>query len=230
MFLASGEAKYVDVMELALYNSVLSGVGLNGKDYFYTNPLRHQSDTPISLRWSRTRVPFVTSFCCPPNVVRTVAATNGYTYGISDRTVWVNLYGSNTLATQLADGAPFELSQQTDYPWSGDVRLEVLKCVQEPITLKLRIPGWAKSASIKVDGQEQDTVLAPSSYATLKRNWQVGTLIELSFDMQPRLIESHPLVEETANHLAVKRGPIVYCPRVHRFAKRDRNVKFAPIA
>jgi DUF1680 family protein len=211
MFLASGEARYIDVLELALYNSVLSGVSLNGTDYFYTNPLRQMHNPPVELRWSRARVPFVTSFCCPPNVARTIAAVGGYAYGKSDSTVWVNLYGSSTLDTTLADGGRVRLHQTTNYPWDGDVRFTVLESPSAPVRLKLRIPGWAKSATLSVDGKPIDTALTPGAYAMLERTWRAGTMIELNLAMPAQLIESHPLVEETRNHLAVKRGPIVYC-------------------
>jgi DUF1680 family protein len=211
MFLNSGEAKYVDVMELALYNSVLSGVSLDGKDYFYTNPLRQLNDAPVKLRWSRTRVPFVTSFCCPPNVVRTVASVNGYAYSVSGNSVWVNLYGSNTLETELPGGRNLRLEQQTNYPWSGDVQLKVVECDSKPFAIKLRIPGWAKSAALRIDGEPAGVLVNPGSYATIDRSWQPGTTIELSLDMPAQLIEPHPLVEETMNQVAVKRGPIVYC-------------------
>jgi DUF1680 family protein len=211
MFLASGEAKYIDVLELALYNSVLSGVSLTGTDYFYTNPLRQSNNSPVALRWARERVPFVTSFCCPPNVARTIAEIGGYAYGKSQRTVWVNLYGSNTLDTTLPDGARIRLEQDTDYPWNGDVRLKVVECDSHPIVFKLRIPGWAKSANLKMDGMPQDVALTPGTYAVIERTWRAGTTIELNLAMPPQLLESHPLVEETRNHLAIKRGPVVYC-------------------
>ena len=211
MFLNSGEAKYVDVMELALYNSVLSGVSLDGEDFFYTNPLRQQHDAPVKLRWSRTRVPFVTSFCCPPNVVRTIASVNGYAYSVSDKTVWVNLYGSNALDTELPGGGKLRLEQQTHYPRSGEVQLKIFECGSKPFAVKLRIPGWASSATLAIDGRPTKVSLNPGSYATIDRSWRPGMTIELSFDMPAQLIESHPLVEETMNQVAVKRGPIVYC-------------------
>lgn len=211
MFLNSGEAKYIDVLELALYNSVLSGVSLDGKDFFYTNPLRQLDDAPVDLRWSRKRVPFVTSFCCPPNVVRTIAAANGYAYGVSEDTLWVNLYGQSELTTQLQNGAEIQLRQQTSYPWSGDIRLELVQCDDKPWSLNLRVPGWAKSASVLVDGKPIDLVLTPGSYAKVDYDWRSGTVIDLTLEMPAQRIESHPLVEETANHVAIKRGPIVYC-------------------
>ena len=155
MFLSSGEAKYIDVLELALYNSVLSGVGLSGTDYFYANPLQRWDEMPVDLRWSRSRVPFMTCFCCPPNVVRTIAEANRYAYGRSDGTIWINLYGSSTLDTMLADSSRIRLEQRTDYPWDGEIRITVLECGSTPVRLKLCIPGWAKSARLEVDGRRQ---------------------------------------------------------------------------
>lgn len=210
MFLNNGEAKYVDVMELALYNSVLSGVSLEGKDFFYTNPLRQQDEAPLKLRWSRTRVPFVTSFCCPPNVVRTVASVSSYAYGVSDNTIWVNLYGSNTFNSKLHSGSSVRLVQQTNYPWNGDIRIRLAECGSKTPTLKLRIPGWAKSATMKLNGRPAEIALMPGTYATIDRTWK-GMTVDLALDMPAQLIESHPLVEETRNQVAVKRGPIVYC-------------------
>ncbi|MCB1096845.1 MAG: glycoside hydrolase family 127 protein [Verrucomicrobiae bacterium] len=211
MFLVTGEAKYMDVAELALYNSVLSGVGLNGKDYFYVNALRQTDPLPAELRWKRLRVPFVTSFCCPPNVVRTVAQVNGYAYAKSDDTLWVNLYGGNTLTTTLADDNKVTLTQESNYPWEGKIRITVPQCGSKPFTLQLRIPGWTTEASILLNGSALQTPCAPGSYTAIRREWKPGDTVELNLSMEPQLIESHPLVEETRNELAIKRGPIVYC-------------------
>ena len=128
MFLATGEARFMDVVELALYNSVLSGVSLDGTNFFYTNPLRVTDPLPTELRWSRTRVPFVSSFCCPPNLVRTIAEVGDYAYAKSDGAIWVNLYGGSTLATELAGAGKVKLTQDTEYPWNGRVRITVNEC------------------------------------------------------------------------------------------------------
>jgi DUF1680 family protein len=210
MFLVTGEARFMDVVELALYNSVLSGVSWEGTDYFYVNPLRNTDPLPTELRWSRTRVPFVTSYCCPPNVVRTIAEVNGYVYSKTDDAVWVNLYGGSTLATTL-DGEPLRLTQATDYPWDGRVRSTIDECPGDAFALKLRIPGWAERAIIRVNGDELDTKLTPATYAEVRRMWNPGDVVELELEMPAQLIESHPLVEELKNQVAVKRGPIVYC-------------------
>lgn len=212
MFLLTGEAKYVDVLELALYNSVLSGVSLSGVDYFYVNPLRQTDPLPVALRWSRTRVPFVTSYCCPPNVLRTLAQASGYAYAraAGEDAVYVNLYGSGTLATKFA-GAPLRLRQTTEYPWDGRVQIVVEACPADEVTLRLRIPGWAESATLRVNGEASDVKLTPGTYAELRRAWTPGDVVALDLPMPATVLEANPLVEETRNQVAVKRGPIVYC-------------------
>ncbi len=151
MFLATGEARFMDVLELALYNGVLSGVALDGTNFFYTNPLRVTDPLPTDLRWPRTRVPYVSSFCCPPNLARTIAESAGYAYATSSNAILVNLYGASTLTTTLAGGGQVKLTQQTEFPWSGRVRIVVERCSGKEFALKLRIPGWAKEAALRVN-------------------------------------------------------------------------------
>ena len=224
MFLATGEARYVDVLELALYNAVLSGVALDGTNFFYTNPLRVTDPMPVDLRWSRTRVPFVSSFCCPPNVLRTMAESAGYAYAKSSNTIWVNLYGASTLTTRLG-GQNIKLTQETEYPWNGRMRITVNECDGREFALKLRVPGWAKGATVRssrrkeapsnlINDQNLFTSAAAGKdgyYIELYRGWKMGDTIELDFPMPVRLMEANPLVEETLNQVAVQRGPVVYC-------------------
>jgi DUF1680 family protein len=210
MFRITGDAKYVDVLELALYNAVLSGVSLDGDDYFYVNPLRQVEPLPTKLRWPRERVPFMTSYCCPPNVVRTIAEVNGFAYSVNDIAICVNLYGGNELSTRLS-GKPLKLRQETKYPWEGRVRIVVEECPSTEFALKLRIPGWAESATLKLNGKPVDVTKTQQGYAELQRKWQPGDLVELDLPMPPRMIEANPLVEEARNQVAIQRGPIVYC-------------------
>ena len=210
MFLATGEAKYVDVIELSLYNAILAGISIDGDDFFYVNPLRNVEPLPTALRWARTRVPFVTSFCCPPNVLRTLAEVSGMAYSISGDELWINLYGDNRIATEL-NGDWIELVQVTDYPWEGRVDLSVERCNDTPLALKFRIPGWCEGATLSVNGEAVERPLEPASYAEIRRQWKPGDRISLNLPMPPRLIEANPQVEETHNQLAVQRGPIVYC-------------------
>ncbi len=211
MFLATGEARFMDVVELALYNGVLSGMSLDGTNFFYTNPLRQLDAQPADLRWPRTRVPYVSSFCCPPNLVRTIAEVGGYAYGKSANAIWINLYGGSTLATKLANGQPVKLTQETEYPWNGRVRVTVTECGNAPFALKLRIPGWAKGATIRLNGALTEDSARPATYLEMRRAWRVGDIVELDIPMPPQLMESNPLVEETLNQVAIKRGPLVYC-------------------
>ena len=211
MFLATGDAKYMDVLELALYNSVLSGGALDGTNFFYTNPLRVRYPLPTELRWSRTRVPFVSSFCCPPNLVRTIAESADYAYGKSADGVWVNLYGGSAFSTTLADGTPVKLEQETQYPWNGRIRIKLTDCGANAFALKLRIPGWATGAAIRINNGAPDESAAPGSYFEIRRNWKAGDFVDVDLPMPVRLMEANPLVEEDLNQVAVQRGPMVYC-------------------
>lgn len=211
MFLATGDAKFMDIVELALYNSVLSGGALDGTNFFYTNPLRVTDPMPTELRWSRRRVPFVSSFCCPPNLVRTIAESADYAYGKSGDTVWVNLYGSSLLQTTLANGKEIKLSQETEYPWNGRVRVRIEASDEKEFALKLRIPGWAKEASVRINDSPADDSPRPGNYFEIRRPWKQGEFVDLDIPMPARLMEANPLVEEDLNQVAVQRGPIVYC-------------------
>lgn len=209
MFAASGEAKYVDWIELALYNAVLSGVSLQGTEYFYVNPLRRIQPEPRDLRWSRDRQEFIVSYCCPPNVVRTIAELGAYAYSKSDGAVWVNLYGGNTLETEV-NGKRLRMTQTSDYPWNGAVRFSIDAWERGIFALRVRVPSWAENAKISVNGDPFEAG-TPGSYAEVKRAWRVGDTVEVSFPMPAVVFESNPLVEETRNQVALKRGPMVYC-------------------
>ncbi|HEY3761673.1 MAG TPA: glycoside hydrolase family 127 protein [Verrucomicrobiae bacterium] len=211
MFLATGDAKFMDVVELALYNSVLSGGSLDGTNFFYTNPLRVTDPMPASLRWSRVRVPYVGSFCCPPNLVRTIAESANYAYAKTDDAIWVNLYGASALATTLKNGAQVRLSQETEYPWNGRVRITIEASDIKEFALKLRIPGWATGASVRINDMPSDSTPQPGEYYEIRRVWKTGDFIDLNLPMPPRLMEANPLVEEDENQVAIQRGPIVYC-------------------
>ena len=214
MYLATGESRFIDLLELTLYNAVLCGVSLEGTDYFYVNPLRNEQPLPAELRWSRTRVPFVTSYCCPPNVLRTIAQVNGYAYAKRDDALVVNLYGSNELKTELLNDV-LSVQQQTDYPWSPNVLIEIDQCPDKPFSLELRIPGWASDYRITLNGQAIEASKQDTGYVAVYRQWHAKDQVVVEFPMPVQLIEAHPLVEENRNQVAVKRGPLVYCLESH---------------
>lgn len=142
MLAVTAEARFADLLELALYNSVLASISLDGKNFFYTNPLRRVDNLPFELQWSRKREPYIGCFCCPPNITRTIAEAGAYAYGMSDEGIWINLYGSNVLDTRLPHGEAIRLQMQTEYPWQGTIRITVEKAPAKEFSLFLRIPGW----------------------------------------------------------------------------------------
>jgi hypothetical protein len=214
----TGEAKYADVMERVLYNSMLSAISLSGTNFFYTNPLRRcKTDVPLMSNDSAARWPDTTPkspvhcFCCPPNVSRTLAKLQGWAYSVSDDAVWVNLYGSSNLETKLSAKSTVQLTQKTDYPWNGKVTIKVQQAASDPMTLMLRVPGWATRATLQINGETSAIDLTPGTYAAIRRQWTSGDLIVLDLPMDVVFLQAHPLVEEARNQVAVMRGPIVYC-------------------
>jgi DUF1680 family protein len=212
MLQTTGEEKYADVMETSLYNSVLAGVSLDGKKFFYTNPLRLSKDFPYTLRWPRERQSYISCFCCPPNTVRTLCEAQNYAYSISQKGVWFNLYGGNQLDTKLTDGSALKLTQVSDYPWDGKVVTTVDKVAsKKAFSMNFRIPEWCEKATLTVNGKPVDADLSAGKYAEVNRVWKKGDVVELNLAMTVKLMESNPLVEETRNQTVVKRGPLVYC-------------------
>jgi hypothetical protein len=166
---------------------------------------------PVDLRWSRQRAPFVSSFCCPPNLVRTIAESADYVYGKSGDTIWINLYGGSSLNTELRGVGTVKLSQQTEYPWNGLVRIKIARCDKPEFALKVRIPGWTDGASVRINDAPADNSPKPGSYFEIRRAWKSGDFVDLDFPMPPHLMEANPLVEDDLNQVAVQRGPIIYC-------------------
>ncbi len=210
MLQVSANAAYADVMETVMYNSLLAGVSLDGKGYFYTNPLAVAHELSDDLRWSKHRESYISYCnCCPPNTIRTIAQIQEYFYSKASDGLYVHFYGGNELVTEL-DGQKVALTQQTAYPWDGTIEL-TLKNYPKNARLYLRIPGWAPSAEIRINGKVMETKATPGTYATLAHNWKKGDVVTLNLTMQPALIASNPLVEANRNQVAVRRGPVVYC-------------------
>lgn len=205
----TGDAKYIDVLELALYNSVLSGISLDGDKFLYTNPLSYSSELPFKQRWSKKRVPYISlSNCCPPNVVRTIAEVSSYAYSVSDDAVWVNLFGGNLLDTEH-NGKQVKIIQESNYPWDGDATF-LIEELPANYSLKLRIPGWADGAEIRRNNEKID-FQTEKGYATVAGKLKKGDRITLRLPMEVTFMEANPLVEEARNEVAVMRGPVVYC-------------------
>lgn len=216
MLSVKGESKHADVMERVLYNSALSGISLEGKDYFYANPLRmiknaRNFEGKRAVTETAQREPYLNCFCCPPNLVRTIAKVSGWAYSLTQNGVAVNLYGGNELNTTLLDGSALNLQQKTQYPWEGKVNITIGKCKKEAFELWLRIPEWAEGATIQVNGKAIKVEVKAGTYAKIKRQWKSEDAITIDLPMTATFVEGHPRIEEIRNQVAVQRGPIIYC-------------------
>jgi uncharacterized protein len=205
MLSASGDAKFTDVMERALYNGINSGMSLDGKLYCYRNPLAFDPSTGDKIR-----NPWYDTTCCPPNLERTFAALPGYFYSISAEGVYVHFYDNSELNWQLQNGVKLSIKQTTHYPWEGTVHLAIAPASAQEFTLFVRIPGWSKRNTVKVNGSAVAGIV-PGEYLPLKRRWSAGDAVELSFDMQPQALHANLAVTEDRGRVAFQRGPIVYC-------------------
>lgn len=202
MFLASGDAKFVDVMELALYNGILAGISLNGKEYFYVNPLAD--------RGAHRRQTWFECACCPPNVARLLASLPGHVYSVSADEVWVNLYCQSTARLKLG-GETFTIVQRTRYPWDGDVEIDLKVEREREMAVMLRVPSWCRGTKVSVNGAEVKMDPKPGAYLELRRAWRTGDKIEISMPMPVRRISCNPNVYENLGRVVLGRGPVIYC-------------------
>lgn len=217
LFLLHGDAKYFDVLERTLYNGLISGVSLDGGSFFYPNPL--------SSSGKYSRKPWFGCACCPSNVSRFIPSLPGYVYAVKDDQVYVNLFLSNKAELKV-DKKKIILEQETDYPWKGDIRLKIAQGNQN-FTMKLRIPGWVRGNvlpgdlyayadnqkpvyRVSVNGQTVESDVN-NGYLSIARKWKKGDVVEVHFDMLPRIVKANPKVEADRGCVAVERGPIVYC-------------------
>lgn len=235
MFLATGDAKYADVYERALYNGVPSGVSLSGDKFFYDNPLESMGQ--------HEREKWFGCACCPGNVTRFMASVPQYMYATQGDDILVNLYIQSNADIETENNK-VKINQTTEYPWQGNVKIEVNPEQTGKFALRLRIPGWAeespvptdlysftKSAKspyeVKVNGKKAD-VMHGQGYATLLREWKEGDVVELSLPMETRRVRAHENAVDDRGKLAIERGPVMYC--LESFDQPDSCVfdKFIP--
>lgn len=217
MFLATGEAKYMDVLERALYNGVISGVSLSGDKFFYDNPLESMGEHERQ-RWFGCA-------CCPGNVTRFIASVSNYVYATQGNDIYVNLYIQGKSEMKTADNQ-VQLVQTTGYPWEGKVSILVKPEKESEFAIRLRIPGWLQSTPVASDlyayttPAEKYTLKVNGStvkpaegdgYATIVRTWKPDDVIELELPMEVRRVKANDQVEDDRGMLAMERGPIVYC-------------------
>lgn len=213
MFQQTGDAFCMDLVENVLFNSILAGISHNDSRYFYTNVLERFLDSKLLFNDTKERWSIFKWFCCPPQLARTISMTSAFAYSVTDRDIWINMYGSNRLETEMEDTGKILLVQESDYPWNGKIRI-ILENIQRSGCFKvmLRIPGWTdKGAGIRINRAQWDEEAKPGTYAVLERVWNEGDIIELELPMEAHLIEAHPSVEEDRNKAAIMRGPVLYC-------------------
>lgn len=196
----TGNSKYIDVLERAMYNGALAGISLTGDRFFYVNPLESRGD--------HHRQAWYGCACCPSQLSRFLPSIGNYIYGVSENAVWVNLFIGNETKIRL-DGNEVKLKQETDYPWNGRVKLSVEADQPVDKEIRIRIPGWCKHYHLTLNGKVQ-TVANEKGYAVLKK-WNPGDRIELTMDMPVEKVAADPQVKANVGKRAIQRGPLVYC-------------------
>lgn len=218
MFLLHADGRYVDVLERALYNGFLAGVGLDGATFFYVNPLGSFG--------THQRRPWYGCACCPTNVARFLPSLPGYIYAREGDTLYVNLFVAGEYAGELA-GTPVTLRQETDYPWDGAITLHVSPATPQRFTVNVRIPGWARNQPVPSDLYRFVDAPPPAptltlngaaiplnlhhGYARIERQWSPGDVLKLTLPMPVRPLAAHPQVRADRGRTALQRGPLIYC-------------------
>lgn len=219
LFLLHGDSKYFDVLERTLYNGLISGVSMDGGGFFYPNPLESMGQ--------HQRQAWFGCACCPSNICRFLPSLPGYVYAVKDNDVYVNLFLANSSSLKV-NNKSVKLSQQTNYPWDGDITISINENKAGNFNLKIRIPGWLKgqpvpsdlyyysdnkrlSYTAKVNGEDVPTTLTSDGYLTIPRKWKKGDKVSLHFDMEVRTVRVNNKVEADRGQVSFERGPIVYC-------------------
>ena len=219
------DARYADVIERIACNALLASISLDGTAYFYTNALRQVRDLPYPLRMpgdtglhpvpapppsdERLRQPYLSCFCCPPNIARTLARFHERAASSGADGLYVHQYGGSSIRVTLDGGRSLALRESSDYPWNGRIEFIVEEASEGGMPLHLRVPGWSTDAALTVNG-DAVPASAPGTYATLDREWQAGDVVVLDLPMPVRMLRAHRLAEEATNQVAVQRGPVVY--------------------
>ena len=203
MLSLTGDARYADVMERALYNGVNSGLSLSGNLYCYRNPLASNGSEKLRNPWYDTT-------CCPPNIERLFESLPGYMYATNRDGIYVSLYHESKLHWHLEDGSAVSLSQSTSYPWNGDVKITVQPVKPTAFNMYLRWPGWATSADLSVNGQPVQINGKRGSFISVNRTWNPDDVITLSLGIAVTPTVANPRVSDDYGRIAMQRGPLVY--------------------
>lgn len=209
LLLATGEARYADLIERQLYNAVLPGLGLDGDSYFYANALQLRDDAVASdsRMAAAGRQHWFGCSCCPTNLMRTLASLHAYVATSTDDTLQVHQYAAGTVRTELPAGE-IMITVATDYPWRGEIMITIDESADDPWALALRIPAWAEGATVRAG--EDEWAAPPGEYHSIERTWRQGDTVVLRLPDTPRVITGRHRVDATRGCVAIERGPLVY--------------------
>ncbi len=224
MFLLHGDSKYIDVLEKVLYNGLISGVGIDGKSFFYTNAMQVNDGSGKGVE--ATRSGWFECSCCPTNLARFLPSLPGYVYAQKDDDVFINLFIKGTAEMQIKDES-VKITQQNNYPWNGLLSFIIDPAKTEQFNLKIRIPGWVQNqaipsdlysfesskpqvVTIKVNGKTLQYTMQ-NGYAVINRTWHKNDRIEVNLPMEVQKVVANPSVKDDNGKVALQRGPIMYC-------------------
>lgn len=214
MLKAEVNRSYADVMEQALYNTVLGGMNREGNRFFYVNPLcvvpEACTGNPERFHVKPERQKWFACACCPPNIARTLPDLWEYLYMVEQDTAYAHLFMGNQAKIQLESGV-LSVSQTTEYPWNGKIHFQVSADTTQPLTLAIRIPTWSKTYTLKENGKEIVAEMQENGYVYVQRDFHAGVGLDLELDMRPRFVQSNRKVHYNAGKVAIIRGPLVYC-------------------
>ena len=213
MFEITKDSRYADVMERCLYNGVIGGMSLDGKKFFYVNPLEAVPEASEKDYYKKhvkvERQKWFGCACCPPNVARLLSSIGGYAYEYNEKEFFMNLFIGGSMHAVL-DGKENQFKVETDYPWNGDVKIQIENEEDTAFTYAIRVPGWCRSYTLKLNG-EAVSCPVENGYLLLERCWKNQDEIVFSMEMPVELVAANPRVREDIGKVAVMRGPVVYC-------------------
>jgi len=226
MFLYTGESKYMDVFERVLYNGFLGGMSVSGNEFFYVNPMASNGVNDFGRGTGATRHEWFGCACCPTNVTRFLPSLPGYVYAIQNNAPVINLFMDSESELKLENNS-VKISQKTNYPWDGNVKITVSPAKSAAIPLSIRIPGWAagkaipgdlytypdkqsKPVQVSINGKNTPAILE-NGYLKLSRTWKAGDVVNLTIDMPVKKVVANENIKNNIGKVAIERGPILYC-------------------
>lgn len=242
MFMLTGESKYMDMVERTLYNGILGGIGLDGKSFYYANPMQYSTSNG-KLSGENKRSPWFSCSCCPSNICRFMPSMPGYIYAKKEKEVYINLFASSNTKLEIESGRNVIISQESDYPWKGDVLIEVKTEDQNELNfdLLIRLPGWANNKLFPTDlyyttysalntptlylnGKVLRPEISAQGYVKIARGWKNGDEVKLILPMHTQVVQSNEKIKTNANLVSFQKGPLMYCAEFADNGNRTSNL------